>query len=659
MDQPSAQITEESHRTVANHPIIQSDWRRTIAAGLGLVALVLAVYCGSWRGGFVWDDLILVQNNPLATGALNLKTVWLGADFSLSTVVSWLEWLVFQNNAVGYRVVNTLLHLSSALLLWRLLEHLRFPAAWLGAAIFAVHPIGVASVAWISELKNTLSLPLCLLSARAFIAFVNRGERQDGRARHWFYASAVGCFGLALLAKTSVVVLPILLLAGLVLRQRLTRRMGLALLPFFGLALVFGIMTMWFQAHQAIRGITVQTAGWPERWADAGIAGWFYLSKALWPMELCAIYPSWEKSLPGLLRFGPLLGWGIIGGLALFYWRRWGRWVGLSLGAFLVCLLPVAGLVDMYFMVFSRVSDHFAYLSLVVIAGTAGAVIGRLRRPVLQISLGVLIVGSLSGLTWTRAKVYMSDESLWRDTLQKNPQAWNAHNNLACNLAERGQLEEALQHFQTSLELNPKNAAAELNLAKGLTLLGRFPEAEAHYSQAITLKPEDAATLLSYGQALAENQQLLRAAAVLKKAVALKPTEQTRLLLAAVLTALGRLEETAEEYQRVLASNPDCIEALNNLAWIRATATNPLERNGSEALRLAKKACMLTAQQQPVMLSTLAAAFAETGDFSNAVATAQAAIQIANAQGNSSLAERNRRLLHAYQSRQGATPKPK
>jgi len=631
-------------------PKVRGTFWRALAATVGLVGLVGIAYGPSFGGGFVWDDLVLVKNNPLATGAFTLKTIWLGTDFPLSTTVTWLEWLAFRENATGYRIVNALLHASSVLLLWRLLIRLAVPGAWLGAAVFAVHPVAVASVAWISELKNTLSLPFFLLSLLAFLEFEAARATQRTRMAWGAYGAAWGCFVLALLAKTSTVVLPILLLGGLAQQRRLARKEVISLAPFFATAVFFGAMTIWFQAHQAIRGLTVQTGSLAERLADAGTAIWFYLGKALLPVNLCAIYPSWEKSLPGLIRFLPL---GLlIAALALgwHYRNRWGRFPLLAGGAFIVVLLPVCGLVDMYFMVFARVSDHFAYLALLVVAAAVGGGIGRWQNRRIAQAVGLVIVTGLVLLSQQRARVYASDEALWQDTIQKNPQAWSAHNNLACNLAERGQLLAAMEHFAKSLEINPANAEAQRNLAKGLVLTGRFPEAEPHFRRALELKPDDEETLTAYGQALANHQRLAEAITQIQKAVAGKPKSATRLFLAALLAATGQTPAAATEYQIVLKTEPKSIEALNNLAWILATATDPQQRDGTEAVRLAREACKLTDYQQPVALGTLAAAYAEAGDFSNAVATAESAIRLASASGNESLAERNRKLLRMYQA---------
>ncbi|MBP9900647.1 MAG: glycosyltransferase family 39 protein, partial [Verrucomicrobia bacterium] len=238
-----------------------STGRSSTAIGCGsLILMVFLVYWPSLQGGFIWDDLVLVKRNPLATGELNLRSVWFSGDFWLATVATWGEWLIFGDKPVGYRVVNALLHGTSAILLWRLLLRLQVPGAWLAAVLFAVHPICIASVAWVSELKNTLSLPFYLLSIWAFLQF-EAASTQEQIGRGWIsYGLSLICFVGALAAKTSTVMLPVvLLICAWWQRGRIVARDGWRLTPHFALALMFGLMTIWFQKHGAIQGVTVQT----------------------------------------------------------------------------------------------------------------------------------------------------------------------------------------------------------------------------------------------------------------------------------------------------------------------------------------------------------------------------------------------------------------
>ncbi len=313
----------------------------------------------------------------------------------------------------------------------------------------------------------------------------------------------------------------------------------------------------------------------------------------------------------------------------------------------------------MYFMVFSRVSDHFAYLPIATLPPLIASAVFLLRNPRSRLLVSTLILGALLFLTFQRAKVFHSDESLWRDTVAKNPNAWNAHNNLACNLAERGQLDDAMKHFALSLELNAKNASAQRNYAKVLTMQGKFSVAETHFRAALELKPDDAETHVTYADAFASNRRLAEAVEHYRAALDIAPETKTRLRLAPLLAATDHVEEAILEFRAVLKEQPDSVEALNNLAWILATCADAKLRNGEEAISHADKAWKLTGGKEATMLGTLGAAYAEAGQFTNAIMASQQAIELAQASGNSGFARMNQQLQQLYRAGRAYHEKPR
>src|ERR1035441_9902751 len=268
-DQPSS--APEPAQPLQSRVAGRGDWR-WVAAGVGIIFLaVFAVYWRALGGQFLWDDVLVVQWNPLVTGELGLGSIWFRTDFPLSNVVFWLEWLAWGNHPVGYHVANVLLHATSAVLLWSVLGRLKVPAAWLAAMIFAVHPMCDHSIAWISELKNALSLPFYLLSILWYVRF-SADLRPSGlglRTSKWYWLS-LGAFLLALLSKTSTVMLPMVLLAYAWWQRGRTD--WLRTIPFFALALGFGLMSIGFQEHGAMAGATVQHENFWGRLAGAGMA---------------------------------------------------------------------------------------------------------------------------------------------------------------------------------------------------------------------------------------------------------------------------------------------------------------------------------------------------------------------------------------------------
>ena len=616
-----------------------------------LFLLVFAAYWPALTGQFVWDDQLLVVKNPLVTGQLNLRNVWLQTDFSLTTVALWLQWLMWGNNPTGYHVANILLHALSCVLLWRVLVRLKIPGAGLAAAIFAVHPVAAASVAWISEMKNTLSLVFCLSSYLLFSIFEERTAAGKNKAR-LFYFLSLAAFLLALLSKTSTVMLPVVLLACAWWRRgRLASRDWMRAAPFFTLSLLLGCATIWFQHRVIIAGDPVQTENFCGRFAAAGKAIWFYLGKVILPIDLSMIYPRWTMDQTAVLSYLPAILW--LGVLALcwrFRERNWGRAALFGLGCFTVTLFPVLGFLSMDYLVISRVSDHFQYLPMIAILVLFAAGLSRWLPSQLFMPVATVAVLLLSFATFQRVEIIARDEPLWRDTLEKNPASFTAHNNLGCLLASQNKMPAAIQEFETTLRLRSQNAPAHCNLGRAYAMQHDFIRANDHFEAALKIKPDDADFQQAYANALAEQGRLLEAIQHLREAVRLEPQAELRLHLAALLRATGKSGEAVEQYREVLKQKPDSVEALNNAAWLLATSPDATVRNGIEAVRIAEQACRLTENKRAGMVGTLAAAYAEAGRFAEAVTTATKAANLAEAAGDVQFAAANRQLLALYRA---------
>ncbi len=300
--------------------------REFLLTALILVAALL-VYIPAMQGGFFWDDHSFLVRSELIHARDGLRRFWLTTEaqdyFPLTSTMLWIEWRLWGAGAAGYHVVNVLLHAAAAVLVWRVLRRLNVPGAWLAGMLFAVHPVAAASAAWITEGKNTLPMALGLLSVMAWLTFEERAERPPGtasRAKGW-YALAIALFLLALLAKTSVVMLPaVLLLCAWWRRGRISGKDLLRTVPFFALSLGLGLVTMWFQKHNVIGATLVRPEGICSRLAAAGWMVWFYLFKLLLPAGLCVIYPRWEVDGAIWLAFAPLAI--LAAGLALLWLRR-------------------------------------------------------------------------------------------------------------------------------------------------------------------------------------------------------------------------------------------------------------------------------------------------------------------------------------------------
>ena len=453
--------------------------------------------------------------------------------YPVTSTLFWLEWRLWGNDPAGYHAVNLALHALSTLVAWRVLRRLAVPGALLAAAIFAVHPVGAEVAAWISETKTTLSFPLFGLALASYLRFEERGTTA-------WYVTSLTLFLLAVLAKTSVVMLPVvLLLLAWWRRGRIERRDVQGVLPFFAVALLLGLVTVRHQAHHAIGPLDVRPEGLASRVAAAGWCIWFYAFKLLAPLRLSAIYPRWNVDPTWPVAWLPLLG---LVAIAFAAWRRrsgWGRPVILAGGYYVLMLGPILGLVPFGFHRYSLVADHLQYPAMIGPVALFAAALSRLRgarRPAAwwPAALVIVLLASLTVLAHERARVFRDRESLWTDTLRKNPTAWVAHYNLGLFLAGSGDLGEAVRHYQRSLEIHPDNASAHDALGQVLRRQGRLDEAIARYRRALEIDP---------GFAGAHNN------------------------LANALSDRGDLEEAIRHYRRALEIDPEHEQARVNLEW--------------------------------------------------------------------------------------------
>ena len=455
-------------------------------------AAVLVAYLPALSGGFIWDDAGHITRTDLRSLA-GLGRIWfeIGATQQYYPVLHsafWFEHLLWGDSTFAYHLLNVLLHATAACLFARLLRRLAVPGAWLAALLFALHPVCVESVAWITEQKNTLSAVFYLAAALA-------GLRYFDTRRPAHYAAATALFVLALLTKTVTASLPAALLVVLWWRHgRLDwRRDVLPLLPWFALGAAAGLGTAHFERELIGAQGADFTLAFDERLLLAGRIVWFYLGKLVWPAELIFIYPRWTIDASQWWQW-LFLAAGAALVLALL-WLALARRLRAPLAAALLfagTLFPVLGFFNVYPFLFSYVADHFQYLASLAVFALAGAglttVATRLTRSA-RLGAAALLLGTLGTLTCLQSRMYRDLTTLYETTLAQNPACWMAHQNLAIALAESGQVDAAIDHLQTALRLYPDNAAAENNLGENLSRLGRLDEALPHLQHAIALQP--------------------------------------------------------------------------------------------------------------------------------------------------------------------------
>lgn len=545
------------------------------AVGSLIAGLVLVCYWPALHGGMLWDDAAHVTAPELRSWA-GLGRIWteLAATQQFYPVLHsafWLEHRLWGDAVLGYHLVNVAQHALAAGLLVAVLRRLRVPgAAWAGL-VFAVHPVGVESVAWISEQKNTLSLVFYLTAALAYLRF---DERRGQAGSGWRYAGATVLFGLALLTKTVTASLPAaLLVVAWWQRGKLTWRRDVGpLVPWFVAALAAGLLTAWVERKLiGAEGAPFELT-WMQRGLLAGRVIWFYAGKLVWPAELMFIYPRWNVTGATWLWSGWLAA--VLAVTAGAWW-----WRGKSRGPlaawllFVGSLFPVLGFFNVFPFLYSYVADHFQYLaSIGLIAGvTAGAATWNGGSRAWQVA-GAVVVVTMAGLSRGQSRMYADGRTLYRTTIAKNPECWMAHNNLGAELLDLSSpaaVAEAAGHFEAALRIKPDHATAHYNLGNALAAMpGRLNDAITHYEEALRLKPNNAEQHNNLGNALVRVPgRINEAIAHYETALRLKPnTPETHNNLGnALLKIRGREREAAAQYEAVLRLRPEHAVAHNNL----------------------------------------------------------------------------------------------
>jgi tetratricopeptide (TPR) repeat protein len=379
------------------------------------------------------------------------------------------------------------------------------------------------------------------------------------------------------------------------LRGRVRRQDLLRCVPFFALSLVMGLVTIWFEYNRDLGGQATRADGFLSHLAVAGLAPWFYLYKALLPANLMVIYPKWRVDTS---YWGSYMPAALLAGCFLICWGKratWGRPLLFGLGYFVAMLFPVLGFFDQGFYSYSLVADHWQYYAIVgpiALAVAAASTIGRRADQPgrsMEAVVGLVVLLMLGMATWTRAGVYATAETLWRDSLSKNPNAWMAHNNLGLALQGAGKLSEAIEQYEQALHTEPDDAEAHDNLGLVLQGLGKTSEATAHYEQALRIKPDFADAHNNLGTALAQTGQTREAIAHYEQALRIDPDyDEAHYNLGLALMGSGRTSEAVEHYEQALQIKPDFAEAHYNLGVALVQLGRPQEAMGhwEQALQL-------------------------------------------------------------------------
>ncbi len=702
--------------------------RKAIVLGaMALLVLTFVAYIPVLSAGFIWDDDDYVTTNIYLRSLEGLKLLWIPGTtkqyYPLVFTTFWIEYQLWELRPMGYHVVNVMLHAANSILVFMLCVRLRIPplekksaallAAWIIAAAFAVHPVHVESVAWITERKNVLS---GLFYLAAMIAYLNFDENhfedklhsRQSHSLRWYFLSLLLFVG-ALLSKTVTCSLPVALLLILFYQRRLVSvKRIFALAPMFAIGLLLALHTAALERNHvgAMGADFAFSIG--ERILIAARALLFYPEKLLWPHPLMFIYPRWIIDMHSIIAYLPLIV--IIFSPALAIVLNYRGYRGpIVAPAFYACtIFPALGFFNIYPMLFSFVADHFQYLaSLGILALCVGGVAYRLNTFARIAWFGCAMLSVFALLTWNQSQIYFNAESVWRDTLlpSKNPNAWMPLNNLGSiliqkaeaalsqNDAQRGLAfaKEAEEKLRKALELRPGHYPALSNLSEALRLQGRYSEALAPAEQTLQHDPNSAENHWLVGRLLQLLHRNDEAIAEYQLALLRDPNDAlVRRALANLFATSNRLNEAAPHFLWIVQHEPNDVNALVILGdvadqnaqyaqaeeyykrafdaagndpqlilhagyrlarfWVRCK--DPSYRNGANALQIADQLCQMTNRTSPYLLDVLADALAANGRMNEAIETATEARDLAKKAKLDSLATEIDERIQRYRSPQ-------
>lgn len=535
---------------------------------LALLACILLAFAFHWpslKNGYVWDDDRYVTQNIELRSLDGLKNIWFKFDsepqyYPLTHTFFWVEYQLWGLNPVGYHFDNIFIHGVNAFLVGLILLSLGIPGAWLVAAIFAIHPVHVESVAWITERKNVLSGLFYLLSFFSYLKFIefSRSEQVKPAAGHfnykWIvYAISLLLFICALLSKTIAASLPAAVLLVIWYKNgHITRRDIFASIPFFIFGIVFGIVTAQLEMNQVGAMGMDWSLTFLQRCGVAGRALWFYAVKLLWPEPLIFIYPRWSPDqISGWYLLFPA---SFIAVLAALYFGRklFGRGPLVALLFFAGTLFPALGFFNVYPHKFSYVADHFQYLASIGIISLFSALLaiwfGKMKSTRLKtICTSIVVIFLLLNLgmkTTIQSRAYYNATTLWQDTIKKNTSAWIAYNNLGNYYLLENKYDQAIESYTKALNLKPNFEYAHFNLASVYRRMGAFNKALEHYDKTVQL--------FAQGRSL-------------------NPSSRPGILPEAhnsmgyIYTSMGRFDQAYAQLNLAVGLRPDYAEAYNNL----------------------------------------------------------------------------------------------
>lgn len=577
-----------------------------LVLGISIIILITTIsYIPAMNGGYIWDDDDYLTENTTLRSMEGLRQIWfkIGAVpqyYPLVHTMFWIEYHLWGLAPLGYHIVNVLLHTLNALLLWWILRYLSIPGDWFVALIFAIHPVHVESVAWITERKNVLSGLFYLSSVLLYLKFLTENARSSNDSRIAklkakkrnrkrshnrglkLYILSFILFICALLSKTVSVTMPAAIL--LVIwwkRKKIEKIDAIRLLPFFLIGGALSIITIWMEKN--IVGAEGQewALNFFERSLIAGRVVWFYIIKLVLPYDLTFNYPRWEIDDSLFWQYlYPLSA--VVGILVLWrFSKKIGKGPLVATLYFIMTLIPALGFFDVFPMRYSYVADHFQYhasIGIIILLASGMTSIMKKRTRIYQIAGIVFFTGTVTAfaaITWQQGHVYKNLETLWRDTLSKNPKSWMAHTHLGTILYERGEYEKAIEHHKMCITINPRYDGAYNSLGRVYHKLGMTDEAIQEYKNALRTNPRYYRAHNNIGVIYEEKGLYKRAVAEYKKAILIKPNyDIAHCNLGNTFLKMGFMLRAIQAYRIALNMNPSNQNARQNIEVVYKNMVN-------------------------------------------------------------------------------------
>jgi tetratricopeptide (TPR) repeat protein len=534
-------------------------------AGAALIAVLsLAVYWPSLGGGFILDDQIYLTENTIIKSPEGLYKFWLTTSavdyYPVSNSTLWLEWRLWGPDPTGYRVTNLALHVASALLFWFVLSRLSVRGAFLAALLFAVHSVNVESVAWIAQRKDVLAVFFSVLCAALYFY---SGSSVPPKPRYW---ASLLCFCAAMLSKGSVAVVPVLMILCIWwLNGRISTADAGRMAPFFFVAAALTLVNVSYETHGM--SAMVRQISHLDRMLGAAAAVWFYLGKAVLPVRLMFVYPQWTINSLDWRWWIPLAAFAAATIILIAYRRIKSVSVLLFAWSFyLIALAPVLGFIDVGYMQFTLVADHYQHLAIIAPCALAAAGLVSLKPKLVALAVSGVVVAALCILANCQAQLYEGAVKLYSAALQSNPDSPMLQNTLGNALDHLGKAAEAIPYYRNATRLKPDYIEAWYNLAVALGRTGQTDEAIRCFRIPLEATPSGARVHLELANTLLLGDRLAEAVEEFDNSIALAPNNPIAYNnRGAALFKLKRYDHAIASYNRSLEMDQDNPATYSNL----------------------------------------------------------------------------------------------